>query len=95
MLSDVANVHLSGRGWGAIVVMLKVFLRGKSKTPALRSPSLFLADDLQTNPLAGTLEKSDTHTGRGEPHYCKRDDSLWILFLFFLKGTRGKLKRKE
>lgn len=90
-----ANQHAGrGRGcWGrggAVVVMLKVFLRGKSKTPASSSQSLFLADDPQTNPLAGTLEQSDTHTGRGEPHYFKRDDSLWGFF----RGDEEKTKKK-
>lgn len=73
------------------MVMLKVFLRGKSKTPALGSQSLFLADDLQTNPVAGTLEQSDTHTGGVELHYIKRDDSLWIFF----RGDEGKTSKKK
>lgn len=74
------------KGGAAVVVMLKVFLRGKSES----SQSLFLADDLQMNPLAGTLEQSDTHAGRGEPHYFKPDDSVGI----FSEGTERKAKRK-
>lgn len=92
---DANTLSSVQRGRAAVVAMLKAFLRGKSKTPALSSQSLFLADDLQTNPLAGTLEQSDTHAGRGEPHYFKRDDSLWIFSFFFFREDKGKNGQKK
>lgn len=64
----------------------------EEQNPALSSQSLFLADDLQTNPLAGTLEQSDTHTGRGEPSQLQ---AWWLTLDFFQRGRRESEKKRR
>lgn len=64
----------------------------EEQTPALSSQSLFLADDLQTNPLAGTREQSDTHTGRGRH---ATSSAMTHFGFFFFRADEGKSKKNK